>query len=349
MVARPVPLVEGEASVPEVGHHRMALTLLDAGSEEPLVEGGRLVGVARLHGDMVDAWHGPRTMPRPLLIVNPQASAVTPERAAAVAEQLGEVEVVWTERPGHATELAAAADADAVIVFSGDGGFNEVLNGIAPDIPVGFVPGGGSSVLPRALGLSREPAEAARRLVEAMRARRTRRISVGRVNGRRFSFAAAVGFPAEVVRRVDQVGRKDGRRPPDRAFALTIARAVIERRGRFDPLLEVDGEQAAFALVANGAPYTYLSRLPLRVAPDALFEEGLDLVAPRRVRPLAIPRLTTAALLGRRAPGVIYRHDLDRLEIRSLQPEPLQVDGEDIGDVTSAVFECERGALTVLA
>jgi diacylglycerol kinase family enzyme len=287
-------------------------------------------------------------MPRPLLIVNPQASAVTPEAAAAVAKQLGDVEMVWTERPGHATELASATDADAVIVFSGDGGFNEVLNGIAPDVPVGFVPGGGSSVLPRALGLSREPAEAARRLVEAISARRTRRISVGRVNGRRFSFAAAVGFPAEIVRRVDEVGRQGGRRPPDRAFALTIVRAVIERRGRFDPRLEVDGEQAAFALVANGAPYTYLARLPLRVAPDARFEQGLDVVAPRRVRPLALPRLTTAALLGRRAPGVIYRHDLDHVESRSSEPLPLQVDGEDLGDFTSAIFECERGALTVL-
>jgi diacylglycerol kinase family enzyme len=348
MVARPVSLVERETRVPEVGHDGMSLALLDPGAEEPFVERGGLVGIAGLDCDMVDAWHGPGTMPRPLLIVNPQASAVTPETAAAVAEQLGEVEVVWTERPGHATELASAADTDAVFVFSGDGGFNEVLNGIAPDVPVGFVPGGGSSVLPRALGLSREPAEAARRLVESMRAGRTRRISVGRVNGRRFSFAAAVGFPAEIVRRVDDIGRKNGRRPPDRAFALTVARAIIERRGRFDSVLEVDGESAAFALVANGAPYTYLARLPLRVAPDARFERGLDLVAPRRVRPLSVPGLTAAALLGRRARGVIYRHDLDRVEIRSSEPQPLQVDGEDLGDVTSALFECERDALTVL-
>jgi diacylglycerol kinase family enzyme len=286
-------------------------------------------------------------MPRPLLIVNPQASAVTPESAAAVAAELGDVEVVWTERPGQAKEFAASG-ADAIFVFAGDGGFNEVLNGVGPEVPVGLVAGGGSSVLPRALGLPREPVAAARRLSDALRAGRTRRISLGRVNGRRFGFAAAVGFPAEIIRRVDALGRENGRRPPDRAYALAVARALAVRRGRLDPGLEVDGEVVAFALVANGDPYTYLARLPVRAAPEARFEEGLDLVAPRHVRPLAVPRLAAAALLGRRAAGALYRHDLDRLEIRSTEPQPLQVDGEDLGDVTEARFECERGALTVL-
>jgi diacylglycerol kinase family enzyme len=150
------------------------------------------------------------------------------------------------------------------------------------------------------------------------------------------------------VRRVDELGRENGRRPPDRTYALTVARVLFERRGRFDPGLEVDGEPAAFALVANGDPYTYLARLPLRIAPDARFEAGLDVVAVRQLRPRSIPRLTTAALLGRRAHGALYRHDLDRVEIRSSEFQPLQVDGEDIGDVTSALFESERGALTVL-
>jgi diacylglycerol kinase family enzyme len=288
-----------------------------------------------------------QAMGRPILIVNPHATAVTPQSAAEVAVELGDVDMVWTERPGHATELAAA-EAAAVFVFAGDGGFNEVLNGVRAGVPVGFIPGGGSSVLPRALGLPRDPVEAARQLAGGLRAGRTRRISVGRVNGRRFGFAAAVGFPAEIVRRVDELGRENGRRPPDRTFALTVARVLLERRGRFEPGLEVDGEPAAFALVANGDPYTYLARLPLRFAPDARFEAGLDVVAPRRVRPRSIPRLTTAALLGRRAGCALYRHDLDRVEIRSTEPQPLQVDGEDIGDVTAANFESERGALTVL-
>jgi diacylglycerol kinase family enzyme len=290
-------------------------------------------------------------MARALLIVNPRATRVTPESADAVQRELSsaaELEVVWTERAGHATELARETDADAVVVFSGDGGFNEVLNGVGAAIPVGFVPGGGSSVLPRALGFPRDPQAAARLLADSLRSGSTRRIAVGRVAGRRFGFAAGLGFPAEVIRRVDELGRRNGRRPPDRTFALTVARSLAARRGLFDPVLEIDGEQAAFALVANGDPYTYLARLPLRFAPEARFEGGLDLVAPRRVRARSLPRLTAAAVLGRKAPGVLYRHDVDRIEIRSASPQPLQVDGEDLGDVKEAVFESEREAVTVL-
>jgi diacylglycerol kinase family enzyme len=277
-----------------------------------------------------------------LLIVNPQASGVTAERTAAVAEILG-LEPVPTERRRHATELAAISEADSIVVFGGDGAFNEVLNGVRPGVTVGFIPGGGSSVLPRALGIARDPETAARQIA----AGHVRRISIGSVNGRRFGFAAAVGFPAEVVRRVDELGRANGRRPPDRTFALTVGRALLARRGRLGAELEIEGEAAAFALVANGDPYTYLGRLPLHFAPEARFDGGLDLVAPRRVRARTIPRLASAALRGRRAAGVLYRHDLDRLEIRCCEPQPLQVDGEDLGDVAVARFECERDALTV--
>jgi diacylglycerol kinase family enzyme len=138
-----------------------------------------------------------------LLIVNPFASGVSDDRVAEVRDVLGDIQVRETEHPGHATELAREADAEAVYVFSGDGGFNEVLNGIGPDTPVGFIPGGGANVLPRALGLPRDPVEAARRLVSGS----TRQITLGKVNGRRFAFAAGIGIDAEAVRRLDQLGR----------------------------------------------------------------------------------------------------------------------------------------------
>ena len=41
-------------------------------------------------------------------------------------------------------------------------------------------------------------------------------------------------------------------------------------------------------------------------------------------------------------------HDLDRLVVRCDRPLPLQVDGEDAGDVTEAVYEAEQNAITVL-
>ena len=294
---------------------------------------------------------------RVVLVANPFATNVTPERLDAVERELArvaDVTVVQTERPRHATELVTDAcgdGADAVVVYSGDGGFNEALNGLEGDVPMGFLPGGGTSVLTRALGLSLDPVEAARSLADGLAANRTRRITYGCVNERRFAFAAGIGLDAEAVRRVDELGRDEhGRRPGDLAFALAVVRALASHRMHVDPCLEVRGlGRAACAFVANGAPYTYAKGRPLPIAPEAQFELGLDLVAPVRIRRRSILRTAYGILSGRGRAGMLYAHDADRIEIVCDEPMPLQVDGEDLGDVTEAVFTAERGALRVLA
>ena len=293
---------------------------------------------------------------RVVLIVNPFATNVKPERLEQVERELaraGEVSVVHTEHPRHATELvtdACRGGADAVVVFSGDGGFNEALNGLEGDVPIGFLPGGGTSVLSRALGVGSDPVPAAKRIADALAEGRTRRITLGRVNGRRFAFGAGIGLDAEAVRRVDELGRReDGRRPGDLAYALAVVRALAAQRGHVEPQLEIRGVgRAAIAFVANAAPYTYAKGLPLPIAPEADFELGLDLVAPMRIRRRSLVRLAFSILTGRGKSGMLYVHDTDRIEITCDTPMPLQADGEDLGDVEEAVFEAERGAVAVL-
>ncbi len=291
-------------------------------------------------------------MARIVLIANPSASRVTPEVVAAVERVLverGRVETRLTEGRGHAVALAeeASESADLVFVLSGDGGYNEAVNGLSGDVPIGFLPGGGTSVLPRALGLPRDPVSAATGL------HAVRRISLGRVNGRRFTVSGGLGLDADLVRRVDRLGRgSDGRRPGDAAYVRELLRLLVERRGVFGPSLTVEGlGHAAFALVANCDPYSYLGRVPLHAAPEARFELGLDLVAPIRVAPPAVARILWWLLVRpaqSRSPDVLYAHDADELRIVCDAPLPLQVDGEDLGDVTEAVFEAERDALAVL-
>jgi diacylglycerol kinase family enzyme len=297
-------------------------------------------------------------MRRAVLVVNPFATRVSEERVEGVRTELeraASVETLFTERPGHAVELVeAVTDADAIFVFSGDGGFNEAVNGADGEVPLGFIPGGGTSVLPRVLGLPRDPVAAAAQLGEALAAGRTRRISLGRANGRRFTFSCGVGFDAEVVRRVDALGRThQGRRPGDLAFVRVVAGIVLERRGRFEPALEVRGlGRAAFALVANTDPYTYAGGVPLHVAPLVKLEAGLDVVAPVRVRPAAVARIVAYLIRGRgveRAPDILYGEDLDRIEIVCDSPLPLHVDGEDLGDVERVECVAERAAIAVLA
>jgi diacylglycerol kinase family enzyme len=294
-------------------------------------------------------------VPRAVLIVNPNASGVTPDLTVAVEDVLraaGELETVLTERPLHAAEIAEAVsrgDAERIYVFSGDGGYNEVVNGLEADLPVGFIPGGSTSVFPRALGVPRDPVAAARALAASPA---ERRISLGRVNGRRFTFSSGFGIDAELVRRVDVLGRARGKRANDLAFARTLAGIFAESRARFAPAMEVEGlGRVAFALVANGHPYSYVGRVPLRIAPKAKFELGLDLVAPREIKARRLPQVAAWALAGKgqqRSPHVLYVHDADELVVRADRPMPLQVDGEDLGDVEEAHFEAERSALRVL-
>jgi diacylglycerol kinase family enzyme len=290
------------------------------------------------------------------LIVNPFATNVTEKRLRAVEASLsraGHVETRLTERSGHATELAEAAkDIDAIVVFGGDGSVNEALNGLDGTIPFGPVPGGGTSVFARALGFAKQCEEAADQLADAISTGRTRRITLGRVSGRRFAFSAGIGFDAEAVRRLDALGRADdGRRPGDLAFATQLARVLASHRLRFEPELEIVGlGRAAFVLAANCDPYTYAGPLKVHIAPEASFELGLDIVAPVRVTPGTVPRFVRYVFLGRgqqSSPDVIYAHDVDHVEVRCDRPLPLQADGEDLGDVEHAVFEAEREAISV--
>jgi diacylglycerol kinase family enzyme len=296
-------------------------------------------------------------LPDAVLIVNPLATAVDEHRIALVERVLrahADVRTQLTQRPGHATELARAAsvDADAIFVYSGDGGFNEVVNGLGPGAPpVACIPGGGTSVFARVLGIPRDPVLAAEQLADALERERVRTISVGRVNGRRFLFSAGLRFDAELIRRVEAQRSRAGR-PGDAAFVATVLRLITEHRGRFDPVLEIDGlGRAAFMFAANCDPYTYIGAIPVHVAPEATLEGGLDVIAPTRVRPHTIPRLLRYVLTGRgqlRDPSILSAHDCDRIEVQCDRPLPLQVDGEDLGDVEHVVLEAERNAVACL-
>ena len=271
-------------------------------------------------------------MNRRTLIVNPNASRVTEERIEEVVARFRPVEVLRTEHPGHATELARGAESGQVWVLGGDGLVNEVLNGLRPGTVLGVVPAGGSNVLVRAVGSGMH------------------RISTGRVNGRRFAFAAGIGVDSEVVRELETERRpRAGRRSSDLAYARAVVRRLLHGS---EPRLEVVGAgRAATVFVSNNAVFTYGGPLPLRFMPRARFELGLDFAAPQRVTRLSSAQLFLRVLAGRGlagASGVLSGHDLDRIEVHCDVPLPLEADGEDFGDVTEAVFEAERDALTVL-
>ena len=317
-------------------------------------------GPAGARSELVERVPFSRASGRTVLIVNPRASRVTRERIGGVERLLRascEVETVLTAGPRDGTRIAEDVSNDAsvvaVFVYSGDGGFNEVINGLGPGLPIGFLPGGRTNVLPRALGIGHDAFDAARRLAEGASAGHRRRISLGRANGRRFAVSSGVGLDAEFVRAWDALGsRRNGCKRGDIAFSAAAARVLLGKRGSIASTIDVGGDgNAAFILAANGDPYSYVGRLPLHVSPSASFEDRIELVSVLRLTPSMIPRLMALLMLGAKGGerhDIVQRRRVDRCEITCSPPLPFQMDGEDLGDVTRVVFESERDAIDVI-
>lgn len=288
---------------------------------------------------------------RVLLVWNPASTEVNAESVGSVLVKLAErVEVVAMqtldagdgERLGR---LAADESFDAVFVLGGDGTANEVVNGAGDRIPIGVLPAGGTSVLPRVLGLPRDLDEAVARLCDALAEGSERSISLVKLNDRRFTFAAGIGVDAEIVKRIDERGRggdsaNESSRPGDLWFVREAIGVLLE--GEYaEPSIhvEVPGSpdlHAATLFVANCSPWSFAGPVPLDVAPDASFEGGFDLVAVESIEARSAPgRL--AALLRRNHDdeddGVERLHNLEQATIRCDRPLPVQVDGELIGEL----------------
>ena len=164
-----------------------------------------------------------------LLIVNPFASGVDEHRLAAVQAALpAGTETRLTTCAGEATEIArAAGEVEAIYVLGGDGTYNEVLNGIRSMCRSDSFREAG-----RACCRGHSDFRAIRSTWRSAWPRASATIGLGRVNGRRFGFSAGLGFDAELVRRVDELGRSpDGRRPGDITFMRVAASVLRDAAG----------------------------------------------------------------------------------------------------------------------
>lgn len=298
-------------------------------------------------------------MARILLVWNPVSTEVGSDTIGSVLVRLAEkhdVVAMHTLEENDGVRLGAlAADEgyDAVFVLGGDGTANEVVNGAGDRIPVGVLPAGGTSVLPRVLGLPRDLEEAVDRLCEALAEGSERTVSLATVNDRRFTFAAGVGIDAEIVKRIDERGRggesaDEAGRPGDLWF-VREALAVLLDGEYAEPSMRVelpDGTElpAATVFVANCSPWSFAGPLELDVAPEASFEGGFDLVVVESVGAKEAPgrlRALFAKNDDEEPEGITRLHDLERAVIRCDRPTPVQVDGELLGDFD----EIELGVL----
>jgi diacylglycerol kinase family enzyme len=315
---------------------------------------------------------------RALLIVNPHATSTTRLRRDVIASALAsavKLDVVQTRYRGHAVQLAAAARQDGcelVLTFGGDGTVNEAVNGIlgqegsagdgtqaADGAPaLAALPGGSANVFTRALGLPRDPVDAAGQILQALAQRRERTISLGVADGRFFTFNAGLGLDAEVVRAVQGL-RAHGRTTTPSFYVRLALRQFFQRTDRKEPAICVecaDGQQAEpvfLAIVSNTAPWTYLGNREVQASPQASFDANLDVFALRRLSSAATfsavgQMLMTKAGGHLRGKNILAWHDQPLVRMTSTRPVAFQIDGEYMGE--RQILSCRSipGALRVV-
>ena len=140
---------------------------------------------------------------RILFIVNPISGHRDKRRfGESVAGSLGDrefaYEIVFTERAGHATDLASAAVGkyDIVAAAGGDGTLNEVARGLLhSDTAMAIIPCGSGNGLARCLHIPLNTHKALHILTTG----RIESIDTGTVNGRLFLSVAGIGLDAQTA------------------------------------------------------------------------------------------------------------------------------------------------------
>lgn len=302
---------------------------------------------------------------RLLLIANTQAQTVTARKVRFIERALAsraKVELVRTERQGHAAQLARDAEGsgmEAVAVLGGDGTVNEVVNGLAEtSLPVGLIPGGGTNVFARSLGIPRDAVRAAGHLLARLEAP-PRQVNLGRAAARRFTFTCGIGLDGEIVRRVErrQALKQAGGHGYFVWSALRTAMASYDLgaprvRLRWGDELEHEASGLGFAIAQNSAPFTYLLGRAMQLCPDADVSKGLDCFGARGIGRLRMIKVAIQAFSTRRHvqdPRAVYVRDQPRIQVTCTEPLPVQMDGEYIGLHDELVLESLPGALAVFA
>lgn len=165
------------------------------------------------------------------------------------------VDILETERPGHAAELATAnggKDYDRLVIAGGDGTINEAVNGLMrlqTSVPFAILPLGTANVLAIEIGLDFKKREA---VLDYLMGGRVRSVYPAQVGGRHFLLMAGAGFDAHVV---DGVSSRLKKMVGKLAYVWCMLR--LYARGwtrRYD--VTVDGERTtAHSVIATNAQH----------------------------------------------------------------------------------------------
>jgi YegS/Rv2252/BmrU family lipid kinase len=261
---------------------------------------------------------------------------------------------VDTRDLAHARALAmeAARAGETVVALSGDGMIG-VLADTLRDLPgavLGVIPGGRGNDLARVLGIPDDPEGAAAMIADG----HTRPIDLGIVDGQRpgevgqaFVGIASAGFDSDANRIANEAPSWLG----GLVYAYGALRALISwRPARFQIELDPPGERRSFTAFSIGAANSKTYGGGMRVAPDAMLDDGLlEVVVVENVGKLRfLTRILPKVFSGTHVhePGVsIFR--AREMYLSADRPFTMYADGDPIGELPLRV-RAVPGAIMML-
>lgn len=276
-----------------------------------------------------------------LLIYNPHAAhqrarKILPEIQEYFVKKGIEIDLKFTEYPGHGKEIVQSADfsnIDGVIAAGGDGTMFEVVNGYYYNTsknkpPIGTVPTGTGNAFAHEFDLKSTDWQ---RAVDIIAANKIRRVDVGhfKTDNDAFYFINILGFGfvSDVVHTAHQL-----KRIGNVAYSLAVFYQLIRLKS-FQLKIEFDGQvierDNVFVEISN-TRYTGVSYL---MAPNAIIDDGLlDITLLNQCTRRRVVKLFPTIFNGEhlKEPEV-ETFQAAKISIHTSEPKVLSPDGEIIG------------------
>ncbi len=208
---------------------------------------------------------------RALFIINPISGGKNKDKLPSLIDQIldkskYDYEIVFTERPGHASELSAQSGYDCFISVGGDGTINEVArNLVHSKAAMGILPQGSGNGLSRHVGIHMNVEKAIAQLNTAKEIL----MDTCSINGNVFVNMAGVGFDAHIGKVFAE--------SKERGFKTYVVKTLTEYNAYKPQLytLNYDNQELktnAFLIsFANSSQYGNNAY----IAPDAAINDGL--------------------------------------------------------------------------
>ena len=283
-----------------------------------------------------------------MAIVNPISGTGGKGRIPGLIEQTidksrFDIEIRFTQAPGHATELAREAienELYGVLAVGGDGTVNEVATALRDTTtPLGVIPCGSGNGLARHLHIPMNTEQALRvinnDIIEA--------VDYGTVNDRPFFCTCGVGFDAQVSYKFAN---------EDTRGLITYVRTTINQYFHYkaqDYVITIDGQQLhehAFVIACcNAAQYGNNAY----VAPRASMKDGkidMTIIHSFNLGEAALlgVRLFTSSIDRDRHVSIFRGHDI---HIEREQEDVMHLDGEPLMMPADLHILCHPAALRV--